>query len=146
MNATSHRCTPGRANCLSPCTTGHPQIAQSTPGCLNAFSPGVRQYLQGSNPAMNSTSKTPVFEFLQKLMKISPSHFPSQWLWGSILFVHPGQFLNGCFHAVFMLLACLEQCSALWALSQTSLLTFKTPNFRDLVWQVFWGSVLPCWY
>ena len=45
------------------------------------------------------------------------------------------------------LLACLEQCSALWILSQPSLLPFKTPNFRGLVWWepalVFGRAVMP---
>ena len=66
-----------------------------------------------------------------------------------IISPHASQrFSDHCFHAVSRLRACLEQCSALWALSQPNLLTFKTPNFRDLMWcglaLVFWGRVLPC--
>ena len=46
-----------------------------------------------------------------------------------IISPHASQrFSDHCFHAVSRLLACLEQCSALWALSQPNLLTFKTPN------------------
>jgi len=46
------------------------------------------------------------------------------------------------------LLAHLEQCSAPWALSLPGHLSFKTPNFRDLVWWVHmlvsWGKTSPC--
>ena len=47
-------------------------------------------------------------------------------------------------------LACLEQCSDLWALSQPCLLTFKIPNFRDVAvaQRLHWsseGSVSLCW-
>ena len=35
---------------------------------------------------------------------------------------------------VFRLLSCLKQHSALWALPYLSLLTFKTPNIREVLW------------
>ena len=44
-----------------------------------------------------------------------------------------------CLNTVSKLLAHLEQYSALLTLSQPGLLTFKTQNVRDLVWQY------PCW-
>lgn len=37
--------------------------------------------------------------------------------------------------SVSRLLACLEQFSTLWALSQPGWLSFRTPNFRDLVYR-----------
>jgi len=46
----------------------------------------------------------------------------------------PKHFSDHCFHTVSGLLACQERRSTLWALSQPTLLTFKTPNFRDVVW------------
>lgn len=52
----------------------------------------------------------------------------------------PGIFQTTVFMlSVSRLFGFLEQCSALWALSQTILLMFKTPNVQDLVW---WGPVL----
>ena len=63
--------------------------------------------------------------------------------------LHLRHFSDHCFHALSRLLACQEQRGALRALSQPSLLNFKTPNFSDLVWQasalVFWGRVSPRW-
>ena len=51
--------------------------------------------------------------------------------------------------SVSRLLACLEQFGMLWALSQPGWLSFRTLNFRDLVWQrpviVFQGKVLLQW-
>ena len=49
----------------------------------------------------------------------------------------PRHFSNLCLHTVS---ACLEQHSALWALSQPSLLTFKTSNLKDMLWQGL------CWF
>lgn len=50
--------------------------------------------------------------------------------------------------AIFMLsfsrlLACLEQCSVLWVLSQLGLMIFKTLNFRGRVW---WCRECLCWH
>lgn len=50
-------------------------------------------------------------------------------------------YLSGVFQiAVFTLLvcsllACLGQHSALWSLSQPNLLTFKIPNFKEVLWR-----------
>ena len=51
--------------------------------------------------------------------------------------------------SVSRLFTCQRQHSACWALSQTSVLTLKTPKLRDMLWHgsvlVFWGRVLPHW-
>ena len=60
-------------------------------GSLPAFSLGAGQRPQGTSPSQAHQSlKLQSFKphWLQDFMKISPTHFPSQWLWGSILFLH----------------------------------------------------------
>lgn len=51
--------------------------------------------------------------------------------------------------SVSRLLTCLEKFSAFWAFSLPSQLTFKTLNFRYLMWQepvlISWGWVSPSW-
>lgn len=86
-NAISHRYTPRRVNSLSLMSLRHssdytvcPQVA-----CLPLLRSraGSRMLSQASL----LTFETPVFKshWLQKLIKISHSHFPYQWLWGSVI-------------------------------------------------------------
>lgn len=57
--------------------------------------------------------------------------------------VHRRYFLDHCFTlSVSRLFAWQKQHGALWALSQPSLVTLKTLNFRDVLW---WGFVLVFW-
>ena len=59
------------------------------PRCLPALCPRAVQYLRAATQLNRMPFKTPDFKhyWLQELTQCSPSCFPSQWVWGNVLFV-----------------------------------------------------------
>ena len=60
------------------------------PGCLPASLQERGSRLRALSQPSPMTFKTPVFKLclLQGLLKINPSYFHNQWLWGNVFLVH----------------------------------------------------------
>ena len=91
LKGASQGCTQRRANNLpTVCPRSSSSISTLyAPRLFIAFFLRAAQYQTLSQPR-TLTFKIPGFKthWLQELMKFSPSHFSSQWLWGNVRFVH----------------------------------------------------------
>lgn len=94
LKAASQGSTRRRVNNLPPVCPRHSSDAVSMLSapqvvCLLSLQEQCSTLQALSQPSL-LTSKTPGFKpcLLLKVMKFSPCHFPSQWLWGNILLVH----------------------------------------------------------
>ena len=87
-NASSPGCTLITGKHISQCILEDPHIMLSASKPLPSFSTGAPLYMPGSTPNMTWTSRTSLeLCWLEKLTIISPSYFPSQWIWRSTFLV-----------------------------------------------------------
>ena len=123
-NATSHRCSPRRA--VSPCDLGVPQMVLRTPGLLAYLLSRSRAAASGlytsqaCQPLKLQCSSPSIYKNSQK---INPSHFPSQWLWWSVLCVSSPEHSHFSHHCLRPMLSPLHSTQDLF-LPQTMSLHF----------------------